>query len=51
MTGGSAKAAAEWLMMLALFDLVDQELLTTGETELARGLYLKRKAEEEQKQI
>ena len=51
LTEEQRKAAAEWLMMLALFDLVDQGLLTTGEAELARGLYLKRKAEEEQKQI
>lgn len=51
LTEEQRKAAAEWLMMIALFDLVDQGLLTTGEAELARGLYLKRKAEEEQKQI
>lgn len=51
LTEEQRKAAAEWLMMLALFDLVDQGLLTTGEADLARRLYLKRKAEEEQKQI
>ncbi len=51
LTEEQRKAAAEWLMMIALFDLVDQGLLTTGEAELARELYLKRKAEEEQKQI
>ena len=51
LTEEQRKAAADWLMMIALFDLVDQGLLTTGEAELARGLYLKRKAEEEQKQI
>lgn len=50
LTEEQRKAAAEWLMMIALFDLVDQGLLTTGEAELARRLYLKRKAEEEHKE-